>query len=49
MKHITKQEKGASIKSKLLKTTFESLVTVYSYRQKEYYTTANRTTLLNNV
>ena len=30
MKHIIKQEKWASIKSKLLKTTFESLVTVYS-------------------
>ena len=49
MKHINKQEKWASIKSKLLKTTFESLVTVYSYRQKEYYTTTNRTTLLDNV
>ena len=49
MKHIIKQEKRASIKSKLLETTFVSLVTVYSYRQKEYYTTTNRITLLNNV
>ena len=49
MKHIIKQEKWASIKSKLLKTTFEFLVTVYSNRQKECYTTTNRTTLLNDV
>ena len=49
MKDIIKQEKWARIKSKLLKTTLESFVTVFSNRQKESYTTTNRTTLLNNV
>ena len=34
MKHIIKQEKRASIKSKLLKTTFESLVTVHSKTER---------------
>ena len=39
MKHIIKQEKRASIKSKLLKTTFVSLVTVYSKTERilHYY------------
>ena len=37
MKHIIKQEKRASIKSKLLKTTFVSLVTVYSKTERTLY------------